>query len=543
MSIDDLSDEGEEYYSQLDEDPNTISIWTDSNVGPHLSKVLKEFKHAVSLLGPEKIRTAHPAQIVLTIPIDDVLNTTIATAIELNPKEPVVITFDFMEFRSLNYNDKKLPLPKTDSRQWTTTNFNSFGIKYHLREIVSRYMEDHWKWARESGDQLKGAFGSYVSQAKDPKNDDDKKLDEKAKDELIKMGFNVKDAVEALKKNAQNVSDAVNWLLSGNTASSSQSTFEDDEDAKIAQMHSDANFESELCVSKHVNLFVGLAAHVRLRLKSYNHYCMICHKKHKCNSEKPVVCCNSLCVFRYSELLPANKTKKFADTVDRITICPFTNCETLSSISQDEMVLSTVLGEYAEKEREKDHHLMLELYSHRYLNNDDVLKFVKALKTQGMAIEKLENVLKPELVNDFEQEWSAMKSRNGEGNLSTPNIAYHGTSETNINSILDRGLLVPGVGKGKDVAHKTDNGWWGKGIYLSPDASLSLGYSGTSNKLLVCAVLMGRSYKCTARMDGKPCVNGYNSHIDPSGKEWIVFSPSQVIPCYLVSFRRTGPGY
>ena len=561
MSVDsEGSEEDDDYEIQhLEEDANTTSLWTEGAMDGNLAKVVKEYNHAKSCLGAEKIRSNYPTAIVLTIPINDVLNPVIAQAIELNEKEPVVITLDFSEFRLLDPKTEKLPLPKVESRQWTTTDKNSFGIKYHLKEIVSRYIEDNWKWARGHNDQLAGAFQSFVSQTpsqgsnKNNQNNNTKQtntkstteVDEKAKNELLKMGFGTNDVLAALKATSQNINNAVNWLLSGNSASNSDgkntSSFEDDEkiSRQLAQeVHSDSNFESEISVNKNTNFFLGLSAHIRLRLKYYNNYCMICHKKHKCNSEKPVVCCNSLCVFRYSELLPQNKSKQFSDTVDRVTICPFNNCESLAEISQDEAFMSTVLGEYVEDNQgSKDQHLLLQLYSHRYLNNHDVLEFVKALKTQGMRMDKIENVLKPELVNEFELYWNLMKRRS-EGAEPKPNIAYHGTSQNNINSILDRGLLVPGVGKGADVKHATDSGWWGKGIYLSPDANLSIGYCRDSNKLLICAVLMGRSYKCTGRLDGKPCQEGYDSHIDPSGKEWIVFDPAQVIPCYLVSFAR-----
>lgn len=49
-------------------------------------------------------------------------------------------------------------------------------------------------------------------------------------------------------------------------------------------------------------------------------------------------------------------------------------------------------------------------------------------------------------------------------------------NQQNIESILDKGLLVPGKGKGKDVGHATDTGFWGGGIYLSPNSSMSVGY-------------------------------------------------------------------
>jgi len=52
----------------------------------------------------------------------------------------------------------------------------------------------------------------------------------------------------------------------------------------------------------------------------------------------------------------------------------------------------------------------------------------------------------------------------------------HQHDQQNIESILDKGLLVPGKGKGKDVSHATDTGFWGGGIYLSPNSSMSVGY-------------------------------------------------------------------
>ena len=58
--------------------------------------------------------------------------------------------------------------------------------------------------------------------------------------------------------------------------------------------------------------------------------------------------------------------------------------------------------------------------------------------------------------------------------------------------------------------------------------------------MLVCAVLMGKRYKCTskrkflensyilAQINGAPCVKGYDSHTSPDGQEYVLFSPAQV---------------
>jgi len=49
-------------------------------------------------------------------------------------------------------------------------------------------------------------------------------------------------------------------------------------------------------------------------------------------------------------------------------------------------------------------------------------------------------VLKPELVVEFEAAWAELRQRRGE-QLARPQLAYHGTAESNINSILEKGLL------------------------------------------------------------------------------------------------------
>lgn len=65
----------------------------------------------------------------------------------------------------------------------------------------------------------------------------------------------------------------------------------------------------------------GLYVCVRLKLKYLTQNCSICGKKHSCNSEseKPVICSDPLCMFRYEELGMGVKQ-------DHIFLCPFTIC-------------------------------------------------------------------------------------------------------------------------------------------------------------------------------------------------------------------------
>jgi len=104
-------------------------------------------------------------------------------------------------------------------------------------------------------------------------------------------------------------------------------------------------------------------------------YCMICHKMHQCQSSKPVVCCNPLCIFRYSDLLPQNKKEKMRQ-VDRITICPFTSCEKEIREDANAAVLAA-LGDNINILHEQNQQNMLEMYAHRYLPNLEVIEFIE----------------------------------------------------------------------------------------------------------------------------------------------------------------------
>lgn len=66
--------------------------------------------------------------------------------------------------------------------------------------------------------------------------------------------------------------------------------------------------------------------------------------------------------------------------------------------------------------------------------------------------------------------------------------AFHGTAETNLPSIFQRGLLIPGHGNELRVINGSVNGL---GIYTAQvhNPSLSMGYSRGSKKLLICGVL------------------------------------------------------
>eukprot|EP01083_Nonionella_stella_P196950 724376_1 len=119
--------------------------------------------------------------------------------------------------------------------------------------------------------------------------------------------------------------------------------------------------------------------------------------------------------------------------------------------------------------------------------------------------------------------------------LAYPKIVYHWTRSANFDPIAKAGLQVP---DGVKVAHATDTGFYGRGIYTSPDPQYAQGYGHGANKLFVCLSLPGRQYLASYPQSlGKPLMEGYDSHVskDRNEMEWVFFNSDQLLLCYLVT--------
>ena len=116
-------------------------------------------------------------------------------------------------------------------------------------------------------------------------------------------------------------------------------------------------------------------------------------------------------------------------------------------------------------------------------------------------------------------------------------VCYHGSLKKNYKSIIRSNLMVP---DGWTFCHRTDCGWYGRGIYMSPDYNIARQYSSDS-QVFVCLCLPGKRYKakkvsCCRNDDyGIALKKGYDSHIGPHNKEWVFFDSCQLLPCYLIN--------
>ncbi|KAF4618125.1 hypothetical protein G7Y89_g14983 [Cudoniella acicularis] len=141
--------------------------------------------------------------------------------------------------------------------------------------------------------------------------------------------------------------------------------------------------------------------------------------------------------------------------------------------------------------------------------------------------------------------------------LTTPKVTFHGTSHGSIPSIVRWGFLLPGQKAGGLHIRTICGATFGAGIYSSSNPMFALAYSYglgggdtapekvkarelNRRQLIVCATLMGRPQKVsrfeTKGMQGTISKN-VHSHVSPTQLEYVVFNPTQIIPCYVVHFE------
>eukprot|EP01095_Lingulamoeba_sp_RSL-Kostka_P006878 TRINITY_DN2178_c1_g1_i1.p1 TRINITY_DN2178_c1_g1~~TRINITY_DN2178_c1_g1_i1.p1 ORF type:complete len:518 (-),score=167.99 TRINITY_DN2178_c1_g1_i1:68-1621(-) len=141
----------------------------------------------------------------------------------------------------------------------------------------------------------------------------------------------------------------------------------------------------------------------------------------------------------------------------------------------------------------------------------------------------IENVVRPSLAKRFEKKMKSFRSKYGKNSdYSKVFLAYHGTSGNATPSITKNGLIIPGLFNG---ITKKNGSYYGRGIYCSPCVDTAKGYArgNGGGRMFVLAVL-----------PGKPVYNKGGVHrlfhdSRQDGNIWVIFSPAQILPLYVVS--------
>ncbi|KAG8983208.1 hypothetical protein FRB90_006219 [Tulasnella sp. 427] len=174
-----------------------------------------------------------------------------------------------------------------------------------------------------------------------------------------------------------------------------------------------------------------------------------------------------------------------------------------------------------------------------------------------------ELVLKPSLVKQFDEAREKLKKKYAEeasrrgasrrlqdvtvDKLTQIDVVYHGTLRRHVAGIVQSGFAVSGQNNKGGGEIPT----YGVGTYTSPDLPYSVSYSDHTikapkllpgQKVIVCAALMGRRFQVRfggiSEMRRNPdLLKGYDSHVSPSGYEYVVFNPEHLLPLYVLHLK------
>lgn len=163
-------------------------------------------------------------------------------------------------------------------------------------------------------------------------------------------------------------------------------------------------------------------------------------------------------------------------------------------------------------------------------------RFLAAFGQSGVyRLENVEYIINPQIVKTFNAAKFKLAKRHGMLPESMkPVLLFHGTSDANMENIIKTNFLISKVGS------TTDMGWYGKGIYFSEFPGTSISYSRGNPFLLLCLVFVGKAFKMTQVQTGCALTEGYDSHIDASGSEVVIFDCDCILPCYKVKWVQTG---
>eukprot|EP01114_Cavostelium_apophysatum_P021747 TRINITY_DN7671_c0_g1_i1.p1 TRINITY_DN7671_c0_g1~~TRINITY_DN7671_c0_g1_i1.p1 ORF type:complete len:605 (+),score=132.91 TRINITY_DN7671_c0_g1_i1:31-1845(+) len=148
-------------------------------------------------------------------------------------------------------------------------------------------------------------------------------------------------------------------------------------------------------------------------------------------------------------------------------------------------------------------------------------------------VTKVEYIVNPLLYRKFQARRLKL-AENMEWQDTKPILCFHGTNDKNIDSIVKNNFDMERIGK------NTGNmGVFGKGIYFSESPSYSMGYVGGGTRIMLCQVLIGRSYKTGGCM-GASLQKGYDSHISTCGNEIVIYDVDSILPSYIVHYKIPG---
>lgn len=161
-------------------------------------------------------------------------------------------------------------------------------------------------------------------------------------------------------------------------------------------------------------------------------------------------------------------------------------------------------------------------------------------------ITQIHRVENAKLRSQFHQTTIDMYEKGQHSKSEPVRTVYHGTRPRNIDSIVRENLSMEKKGQ-------TDSGWFGAGMYFSRYADYCMQYyttgqwkrveAGDRGRLLQFDIMPGRQYQVDHARMMIARRDGFDSHVSPTGFEYVMFDARHIRPRYVIDFEvRQAPG-
>jgi poly [ADP-ribose] polymerase 6/8 len=455
----------------------------------------------------------------------EVLNAGTARAWGVDPTAKIGVRVGFSDS---HYTNTHKPPSTLEVFQLVDGKRTKFGLSAQLECCLRNFLREQWDLLKcmnvvalkEKSMFEQSSKGKQPSSPAGPASptSGSEEIDVGKLQSLVEMGFPQEMALDALLSHGNDLDAATAFLLGDDTVRSKSSAPKHPDTVKPTDATDlIMNPQKALKSGKHGNVTVSgefgplvmIAEYVRRRMPQLNNFCVICDKPHVFatgNMLKPAVCSRELCIWSFQQLKvgadSADDIATEAETVD-LLICM---CAQAAKSTRKELILEPFPTVFhpdqpdipALSDKSKNFDLVNKILSampsvEHMVQAEDFGSLKQRMDSaHALAFPMLQWIIssnrshivrlkKEKLVDSMktphqylllsapperEARFRDLKAKHGSV------FAFHGSGIENWPSILRRGLF-----NASGTKLMTAGAAYGAGIYLSPDAAVSFGYS------------------------------------------------------------------
>lgn len=520
--------DSDEYRDESDESFEEINSSDDDDRYQKISQLKLDIENYEKIYGVDSyflrpMIMIDTLEIYLKLNILDVINKNIAMAWGIDCSLPIIVKIPVSDLEYLNFSKS----PKIEIFQYLENKVKQkCSLFFQLENIINTFVSE--KWPNKTG--IKIITKEYIDgkiqeptcvsplrnvSIKIQEENKTSKIDNEHISNLVIMGFDRKQAIQALILSNNDLQNATVMLLDNSDKLISAIANKIKAPKKnISKLFEDEHYVARKIQEKQSKVFLEygflamITSYIISRIPTLNEYCVICDCTHifsTGNMLKPAVCSRSLCCWSFQQLgVGANAAAEIATEAQVIdllvcmaTIAAKSNRNTvifdpfptifdiddsskiiLDAENKNYELVNTILKKMPSIEsitQSKDFGNVKEKLdtAHKYcyslfqwIIQSNRCHIIQLNERKIKSMNTPHQYLLLSAAPEKEERFNELKKQHGS------TFAFHGSGIENWHSILRKGLV-----NASGTSLQVNGAAYGKGIYLSPDSNVSFGYS------------------------------------------------------------------